>query len=312
MSDDTQIRELEGDIEQTRNELGQTIQQIEDRLSPSALQEQATGIVQQLADQILRQFESKSEDISRTITEQVNGAVQTATTTKVDQLLSQATSTVGSSVKTAGGELWSRIEQNPSITALAGMAMSFIGSGAGQAQNGSQQGGGQGLIESAKGTLGAVTEQAAGLKESAMGVAGQASGMVDEAKGRLDGMTGDSSSGMNASGGSNTILGGLAAIGLGLLAGLSLPKTEKEQQLIEPVKEKAREQLDSLGLTDPNSEAGVVEQLKETGGELLTSAKESGAQAVTAAKQTATEMGQSTMDSVNEARGQGNDSPSPS
>lgn len=336
MSDDQQIDEIRDDIEQTREEMSQTIDQIEARLSPDALQEQASEIISRLSEQLLSEFSSKSDEISGKISEQMGVAINSAATQKLDQVFGQASSTA----KQAGGTLWHRLAENPVPVALAAVGIGLLAAeGAAakeqvshlaqgvsdkmhQAQAESDQGDGQGLLYTAKQVIG---EHVAGAKEQVSHATTQAEaalhgateqagekihGAVDQAKSQGQHLAGSASSMMPGSGNGASMqgqgsqgggvlsgllespgfAGGLLALGIGLIAGLGAPETQKEKELTAPLREKAMDRLDAMGISDPKGQAtGLLEQVKQTGTELLEEAKQTGAEIVDEAKSTAQE-----------------------
>lgn len=345
MSDDQQIEEIRDDIEQTRAEMSQTIDQLEARLSPDALQEQASEIISRLSDQLLKEFSSKSDEISSKISEQMGVAINSAATQKLDQVFGQASTTA----KQAGGTLWHRLAENPVPVALAAVGIGLLATeGAAakeqvshlaqdvsgkmhQAQSGSGQGEGQGLLDTAKGMIG---EQVAGVKEQVSHATTQAEaalhgateqageklhGAADQAKAQGQHLAGSASSILSGSGNGSSmqgqssqgggvlsglldspgLAGGLLALGLGLVAGLGAPETQKEKELAAPLREKAMDRLDAMGISDPAGQAtGLIEQVKQTGAEFIEQAKQTGAEIVDEAKATAHETADQLQDSA--------------
>jgi F0F1-type ATP synthase membrane subunit b/b' len=347
MSDDQQIDEIRDDIEQTRADMSQTIDQLEARLSPDALQEQASEIINRLSDQLLSEFQTKSDEISGKISEQMQTAVNSAATQKIDQFIEQA----GSTARTAGATLWSRFANNPAPVALAAVGIGLLAAEGGAAkeqvshlaqgmsdrmQHGGGQGSGQergqGLLESAKQMVG---EQVSGVKEQLShattdveaalhGVTEQAGdtlhGAVDQAKSQgehlkesASGMMPGSGSGNGASmsgqGSQGGMLSGmlenpgfatgLLALGLGLVAGLGVPETQKEKELVAPLRERAMDQLDAMGITDTTGQGGgLIEQVKESGSQMLDEAKQTGGEMLDEAKATARQTGEQLKESA--------------
>ncbi len=342
MSDDQQIDEIREDIEDTRADMSRTIDQLEARLSPDALQEQASELINRLSEQLLAEFSTKSEEISTRISDQMQSAVNSAATQKLDQLFTQA----GDTAKTAGDTIWRRLSDNPVPVALAAVGIGLLAAEGGaakeqvshlaqgvsdrvqQATGGSQtdgQEGGQGLLESAKQMVGErvtdaesrlqqMTEQAGDAlhgvadqaAEKAHGVAGQAKAEGDFLKGSISSMPSDigggaersrqnGQNGQNGQGGmlsglleSPGLGAGLLALGLGLVAGLGVPETQKEKELAAPLRERAMEQLDAMGITDTTGQGGgLIDQVKQTGQEIVGEAKQTGGELLDEAKATA-------------------------
>jgi hypothetical protein len=336
MSDDQQIDEIRDDIEQTRTEMSQTIDQIEARLSPDALQDQASEIINRLSEQLLSEFSSKSDEISSKISEQMGVAINSAATQKLDQVFGQASTTA----KQAGSTIWHRLAENPVPVALAAVGIGLMAAeGAAakeqvshlaqgvsdkmhQAQSDNGQGEDQSLLDTAKAVIG---EQVAGVKEQVSHATTQAEealhgateqageklhGAVDQATSQGRHLASSASSMMPGSGNGNGasarsqagqgggmlsglldnpgLAGGLLALGLGLVAGLGAPETEKERQLAAPLREKALDRLDAMGISDPAGQAtGLIDQVKQSGAEFIEQAKQTGAEIVDEAKATA-------------------------
>lgn len=264
MSDDQDIQQLQGDIEHTRSELAETIGQIEERLSPSALQDQVSDIVRQVTDQILSEFSGKSGELTNKINEQVQTAVQSVASSRVEQLIGQAGPAVGG----VGKSLWSRLSENPAVGALAAVGIGLLA--AEESVRRSGDGGGP----SASASTG---DASGGMGSTLSGMVGQAgdkvSGLVDSAKQRAQSVSqsvSQSASGAGGTGGGladQSLASGLLAMGIGFLVGIAAPETETERGAIAPLREKAGEQLDKMGVA--GSGQGLLEQAKQTGGDLI-------------------------------------------
>lgn len=70
MSDDYEIEELRDDIDQTRDNMSETISQLEERLAPERLQADTTDIVREVADKIIAEIQGKTGDLTQQITDQ--------------------------------------------------------------------------------------------------------------------------------------------------------------------------------------------------------------------------------------------------
>jgi hypothetical protein len=83
--------------------------------------------------------------------------------------------------------------------------------------------------------------------------------------------SGQSGGGMDMGG----LAGGMLALGLGFMAGLSIPETERERAAMEPVRSMLHEQMDKLGLDEMRGDAAdLMESVKQAGSEVVSSAKD--------------------------------------
>ena len=287
VSDDRDVDEIREDIEQNREEMGRTIAQIEDRLSPDALQAQITDIVRETTDRLLAEFESKSSDISARINEQVQSAVHGAAMARTEQVISEAEQFA----RKAGKTLWDRASENPTAMALAASAIGLLA--VERSTMTSSANGNGGMIQQATGMLG---DQVAGLKEGFSSLADQAgekaAGMVGDRKEQAARMTQQAPS-PGAFWESQPFTVGLLAAGLGFVAALSIPQSERERQAMAPVIEQAQERLDNFGLTDSKGQGdgGLIGQVKESGAELLGQAKDAATESLNRAGDAAASLG---------------------
>jgi len=109
MSDDQQIDALRDDIEQTRGDMSQTIEQLQERLAPERLQRDTGEIVQEVADRIIAEIQGKTGDLTTGLSAQIQTAVHGAATAKTDELLTNA----AAGARAAGASLWERVATNP-------------------------------------------------------------------------------------------------------------------------------------------------------------------------------------------------------
>lgn len=291
MSDDQQIDELRSGIEQTRSDMSETIDQIEEKLSPDNLQEELLKMARQLSDQVLSEFQSKSDAITERVSEQVQSAIHGAATAKADELMSQA----GQTLNLVGRNVWNRLAENPAPIALAAVGIGVMAMG----EHNSRQHG-QSMLERGQELLSdAVTNVESGLfnaTESAESMADRASVSLSDAVHGVKERAGQateqaaehlpqmatSGNGHGTSMDISAFAGGMLALGLGFMAGLSVPETERERSGMEPVRTMLHEQMEKLGIEDMRSDAAnLVDNLKQAGDELKSNAKE----AVSSARQ---------------------------
>jgi len=287
VSDDRDVDEIREDIEQNREDMGRTIAQIEDRLSPDALQVQITDIVREATDRLLAEFESKSNDISARINEQVQSAVHGAATARTEQVFSEAEQFA----RKAGKTLWERASENSTAMALAASAIGLL---AVERSNMSPSANGNGgMIQQATSML---EDQIAGLKEGFSSLTDQASekaaSMVGDGKEHAAQIARQAPS-PGAFWESQPFTVGLLAAGLGFVAALSIPQSERERQAMAPVIEQAQERLDDLGLTDSKGQGdgGLIGQVKQTGAEFMEQARDAATESLNRAGDTATSLG---------------------
>jgi len=68
MSDEQQIDALRDDIEQTRGDMSQTIDQLQERLAPERLQRDTGEIVKEVADRVVAEIQGKTGDLTSGLT----------------------------------------------------------------------------------------------------------------------------------------------------------------------------------------------------------------------------------------------------
>jgi hypothetical protein len=288
MSDDQQIYQLRDDIEQTRDNLGETIDQLEERLAPERLQQDTTDIVREVADKILAEIQGKTGDLSQQISDQIQSAVQGVATTKSEELMTQAFA----SVRTLGTSLWERVGQSPAPAALAAVGIGLLAAGSKGSGTPSQSG----EFENAEGggMMGGVDEllaKANTLANRATEAAGRTSqgtgDLLSQAKSYLPTSTDSNGHGQGIVS-DQPILAGLVALGLGAAMGLSMPETAKEREVTAPLREQAQQRLEQMGIaSDPQ---GMIDQAKQQVGSLATKVTETMSTGVEQAKQTGTDL----------------------
>ncbi len=270
MSDDRNVDEIRDDIEQNRDAMERTIDQLEARLNPDALQTQVSDIVRQVTDQLMAEFESKAQSISTTINEQVQSAVHGAATARTEQLFSDAEAFVIKFGKT----LWQRIADNPAPLALAATAVGLLAAEGPKERNG------------ASGNEGIIQQMTSTMKDSVLGLKNEVTSLTDrtrESAGNVADGAGQQAAQLSQKALSVSSLWedqplaiGLLAAGVGFVAAVTVPQSKQERQMLAPAVDKAQAQLDQMGVTDSTGqgEGGLVGQAKKLGSDVIGQAKE--------------------------------------
>jgi len=285
MSDNLQIDELRDDIDRTRGDMTQTINQLQERLAPERLQRDTGEIVREVADQVIAELQGKTGELTQGLSEQIHAAVHGAATAKSEELLTQAA--VGA--RTVGASLWDRVVQNPAPVALAAVAIGLLAAGERSGETGA------GSTTSSSGAMGGIDEVLAQTNSvlervtDAAGSAGERAGSaVERAKSALPHGAHPDGSTLPGLIGSQPIVAGFMALGVGLALGLTLPESDKERGLAAPLRAQTQQRLDGMGLaSDPH---GLVDQVKERAGGLAEQAKTAMSDGLSDAKQAASEM----------------------
>jgi uncharacterized protein DUF3618 len=294
VSDDRDVAEIREDIEQNRDNMGRTIAQIEERLSPDALQAQISDIVREATDRLLAEFESKTGDISARINEQVQSAVHGAATARTEQVFSEAEQFA----RKAGKTIWDRASQNPAAMALAASAIGLLAT---ERSNMSPNGDGSGgMIQQATSMMG---DQLSGLKEGISSLAGQAGEKTASVAGGTKEHVAHIAHEAPSPGGfweGQPFAVGLLAAGVGFVAALAIPQSERERQAMAPVVAQAQERLDSLGVTDSTGQGdgGLISQARQTGAELVGQVKDAAVDSLSQAGDAAKSVGKTAMETA--------------
>jgi hypothetical protein len=270
-----EVSELREDIADTRMDISRTIDQIEEKLDPKTLEAQVTEMVRQATDQMVREFQEKTEGLSEKFSAQIESALQGVATTKIDQFLNQA----GSTASHAGEALWGFVGKNPLPLAFAAVGIGLLASEGEQLRRHMHDGNGSasldGMLSSLKETL---ADQESGIKNAASSLQEKASGLVHSVGQTAKESTGegDSGSALGAMIGDSPLMPGLLALGLGIVAGLAIPRTGEETAVSESLREQMKSGLDQLGISDSSGQGqGLIDRVKENAGATLAQAKES-------------------------------------
>lgn len=285
MTDEQDVGDIRDDIDRTREDMSQTIDQIQARLAPDALKEQAQDSIQQIADQILAEVRAKTGDLTTSLTDQINAAVHSATAAKTDQVLTQA----GDTARQVGASLWERIGQNPAPIALAA-----LGLGVAASQLLRAGGDDDAPSPSTPGSNG--SGMTGGVSAAASNAAGTMRDSADRAVHKVqEGLAGATQALPSMPTGVQGLVQeqpwafGALALGIGLVVGLGLPETQSEREAMEPARERVQQ-----GLTQAASAgAGVLDQAKGAAAGLATDAKAAATDVANEAKSAAKEAGRS-------------------
>jgi len=273
---------IAGEIEQTRAEMSETIEAIQDRLAPERVAEQAKDtaveVTAQARDAALEVVDHALEEAKaavRELTDQAKAAVREATVGRVERVASRTGEAAGgfrSSVMTT-------IQQNPIPAALVGLGLGWMmlnrpsssqgGSTGSSSQSGSRTGytggypyqpgsqmGYAGQSQSG-GTLGQAQEKAGQAVDQVQQTAGQVAGQVQQTAGQVVDQVQETAgqvvnqvqeTASQARGRleqmlhENPVQVGAAALLLGGVLGLAKPPTQREQQLMGPARDRLVDQ----------------------------------------------------------------------
>ena len=223
-------------IEETRAELSETIDAIQERLSPEHLKEQATS------------------------------AVREATVGKAEAAVSNATETA----RGAGARMLETIKQNPLPAALAGIGIGWLVMKSRSGSSGSQSSGqSSGQMQQKVGeTVGEVQERTGQMVSGAQERTGQMVSGAQERVGQVAQQTQGQAQRLLQE---NPLAVGGIALALGAAVGLALPETQQEQQLmgqtrdrlLEQAKATAKETQEKIQQVAEEAQKVVTEEAKQ-------------------------------------------------
>jgi hypothetical protein len=294
------------DIEQTRNEMDQTIDAIQDRLDPERLTEQAVDA----ATEVTVQARDAAKDVAkfaideaksavRDLADQARGAVRDSTVGRVEQI---AASTRDTAMEVQG-DMFTVIRQNPIPAALAAIGIGWLWMARSESsheptrgygytpygyESGWQRGQGQTMTGQAEQMASQVMGQAQGVAGQAQQMAeqtvGQAQHLAEQkfseaqhAAGRMENQARSAVQDMAA----NPVALGALGLAFGAAAGMLLPETEPEAkifgearaQVTDRVQEAAGQAVDTaqriaadVGQTAINDTRGAMEQAGSSSG----------------------------------------------
>jgi ElaB/YqjD/DUF883 family membrane-anchored ribosome-binding protein len=127
-ADDVEVTEVEvtrARIEQTRSEMGETIDAIKEKLNPQTLAQQAKETVREATIGRAQEAASSAVDTAK---EAVSGAVDTAreVVSGAVDTAREAMSNVGETARDAGSTMMETIRRNPAAVGLIGIGLSWL------------------------------------------------------------------------------------------------------------------------------------------------------------------------------------------
>ncbi len=185
--DQNEPEALVTDIEQTRADLSETIEAIQERLAPERITDQAmdaaTEATEQARDAALEVVDHAIEEAKaaiRELTDQARGAVREATVGRVERMASKT----GQSAQGFRSSVITTIKQNPGPAALTGLGISWLflsGRSAGSQGQSTQYSGYQTTGSAGSGGYGGYSGQQG--SQSGTGTVGQVAGQVQDTVG---------------------------------------------------------------------------------------------------------------------------------
>lgn len=260
-ADDPDIETNRDQIEHTRAELSETIDAIQQKLSPSNLADQARETVREATI-------GKAQDMASNVSDTAMSAV----------------SNVGDTAKGAGNTLIETIKQNPVPAALTAIGVGWLFTS--MRKNSSAQvnyrynenvpytysddytsGRSRGIGQTSGGSIDQMQSRAGDLAGQAQDTAGQISNQVQGAAGETVSQAQDAARRATTMMRDNSLGVGVAAFALGLVAGLAIPETEKEDQLM-------GERRDSLAQRAQQTVQETAQKVQTVAQEAVTAGKQ--------------------------------------
>jgi uncharacterized protein YjbJ (UPF0337 family) len=172
------------DIEQTRAEMSETIEAIQERLTPERVVDQAKDMASDTALAVVDHAVREAKAAVRELTGQAKGAVHDATVGKVQRVAS----TTGETTKSFGSSVVTTIKQNPGPAALTGLGLGWLilnGRSASSQGQSTQTTTRTMSSPSSMGTTGQVQEKAGQVTEQVRGTAGDLTEQVQGTAGQV-------------------------------------------------------------------------------------------------------------------------------
>lgn len=273
------------DIEQTREEMTGTIDAIQERLEPERLSAEAKEVAHYAIEE--------AKGAVRELAGQASAAVHDATIGRVERM----TATTREGAHTMGNDMFSTIKANPIPAALAAAGIGWMLMHRGDSNQRSGFGSGNwasqptGYGAYPYDAYGARGSQSQSTTQQAQQMAGQMASQVQDRAGQMQHQLGDTAEQMQhrlgaASGQvqqqaqgfwqtlqANPIAAAALGLGIGAVAGMAIPETEKEHQLmgetrdsvIGSVKEVAGEKLNEAQKIAQDVGNAAMEEAKSQG-----------------------------------------------
>lgn len=256
---------IESEIEQTRAEMTETIEAIQERFDPETLTDQAKDTAHVVVDHAIQEAKAAVRELTSQAKDQIRGA----TIGKVEQMAS----TTSEATKGFGTAALTTIRQNPGPAALTALGIGWLVANGPSSGNGKPQ-----ASESATGApAGAALSQV-----QAQAMAGDVKGQVQDTAGNVATQVQETANSVGgqvqqkASQFSNQLLQapswlsqkvaenplplGAAAIVVGSLAALALPGSQRENQLLGQARDSVVDQAQT-------SAGQVVDKVQHVAGE---------------------------------------------
>jgi hypothetical protein len=251
---------LTEDIEQTRAEMGETIDAIQDRLDPERLTNQAVDA----ATEVTVQARDAAKDVAkyaideaklavRELADQATTAVRRSTIEKVEHMAMNTRD----SAQTTGNDVLSLIQHNPIPAALAGIGLGWLwmkrssaasadygrvryGYGYASDNAGYSAGGPMtGMTDTAQQIASDAQQKATQVVDQTQQMASSIAGRAENTAGQMQDTTMSIAEGISA----NPIALGALGLALGAAAALILPETEQEDQLLGEARDRVMDRV---------------------------------------------------------------------
>ena len=264
-----ETEEIQAEIAQTRLEMGETIDAIEQRLQPEHLKEQAKETAREMTEHAVQEVKGRARDTLE--------QAKDATIGKAEQAMHSA----GQTAKEAPATVVDTIKQNPVPAALVGIGLGWLflnsrGSGGGRsthrqtyqerhyypAHRPQQGGGGMGqAIGQAEEQAGRLASQAGDrvghLANQAGEKAGQLSTQAEEQARRVEDRFRQTLQ-------QNPLALGAIALTLGAAAGLAVPETRQEHEMMGPARDRLVDKTQSMAQDTVEKVRHVAEEAQST------------------------------------------------
>lgn len=229
--DPTNVEQIRSNIAQTRAQMSDALDAIQEKLSPQALADQAQAAARGMAQGAMTAIQDHIDP--RAIADQVSGVVQQVTSRSVTTMVNNAQD----AAKSVGSSLLDRVRQNPLPLALIGVGVGLLVAQEPlrRAQDQVAQ-----VAHQAQDTTSHLANQAqdaAGqLASQAQDTAGEIAGRVQDATGQLVGQARTQAehagSWLQTTVRENPVAVGAGMLALGAVVGLMIPETEQEHQVM--------------------------------------------------------------------------------
>lgn len=268
-------------IEQTRAEMSETIDAIQQRLDPQLLVDQAKDAardaaldkVQDLKSNVRQATVGKVEDAVSSVSEKVQGMVGVATDRTGDAADTGARTMNGS--KQAGRSLLDTVKQHPVPAAMAGIGLGWLFVSARQDNKSQQdiyyqpaythQAYDQGADQNQRRDGTALPGQLAGQASDRVAqAANSTSRNVSQIGTKASSTARRSADSLGDLVQRNPLAVGAVTMGLGMLAGLAVPETEQENQMLGPAHDAVMERAGQLAQEKTQQAQNVAQEAMHT------------------------------------------------